>query len=151
MLQVMTKIFSWIAALLWMALIFYFSHQPATISNGLSTGITEEILKTIERVSPASNSDLDSVNHLIRKNAHFFIYLVLGVLVINALRGSGVEGYRRIGLGLVICVVYAVSDEFHQYFVEGRGPQLKDVLIDSLGAIVGIFIFCLIGRIVKRT
>lgn len=133
-----------------MCLIFYFSHQPATVSNELSSGITEKIIETIEKVIPISDTEMDNVNHIVRKNAHFLIYLVLGLFVSFALKTIGIQGYRRVGFALLICVLYAVSDEFHQYFVEGRGPQLKDVLIDSLGAIVGIFIFCLIGRIVKR-
>lgn len=147
----MTKYLSWIAVILWMSLIFYFSHQPATVSNELSSGITEKILETIEQVVPGFDSEMESLNHIVRKNAHFLIYLVLGIFVVNALRTSGVQGYRRIGLALLICVLYAVSDEFHQHFVEGRGPQVKDVLIDSTGAVLGICMFCMIVRIVKRT
>lgn len=118
----MTKYLSWIAVILWMSLIFYFSHQPATVSNELSSGITEKILETIEKIVPAYDSEMECVNHIVRKNAHFLIYLVLGVFVVNALRTSGVQGYRRMGLALMICVLYAVSDEFHQHFVEDRGP-----------------------------
>ncbi len=93
---------------------------------------------------------MERLNHLVRKNAHFFIYLVLGVFVVNALRSSGVQGYRRVGLALLICVFYAVSDEVNQYFVEDRGPQVKNVLIDSTGALIGICLFFLSGWVVKR-
>ena len=146
----MTKYLSWITVILWMSLIFYFSHQPATVSNELSSGITEEILDIVNKIVPALDSEMERVNHIVRKNAHFLIYLVLGVFVVNAFRTSGVQGYCRIGLALLICVLYAVSDEFHQHFIEGRGPQVKDVLIDSMGAVIGICLFCLIGWIVKR-
>ena len=54
---------------------------------------------------------------------------------------SGVVRYSGFGLALIICGVYAISDEVHQYFIEGRGPHLKDVLIDSAGAFVGISLF----------
>ncbi|MGJ3196266.1 VanZ family protein [Peribacillus frigoritolerans] len=33
----------------------------------------------------------------------------------------------------------------HQLFVTGRGPQVKDVLIDTAGIIVGISVFCMVG------
>ncbi len=39
---------------------------------------------------------------------------------------------------IVICVLYAYGYEFHQLFVPRRGGQVKDVIIDSMGSIVGI-------------
>ena len=41
-------------------------------------------------------------------------------------------------LALFLCITYAISDEAHQLFVPGRGARLKDVLIDSFGAAIGI-------------
>lgn len=144
------KILFWTVALLWMALIFHLSHQPATESNALSTGITEVLVKTVEKVAPNANIDIQSLNNIVRKNAHFLAYLVLGVLVINALRRSGVVGSRIVVLALGFCVLFAISDEVHQLFVPGRGGQVSDVLIDSAGASVGIGLYMLIGRVVKR-
>jgi len=40
-----------------------------------------------------------------------------------------------------LCFAYAVSDEFHQYFVPGRGPRWGDVMLDSFGAALGIIIY----------
>ncbi|MFJ8064743.1 VanZ family protein [Psychrobacillus sp. NPDC096426] len=140
----MKKILSYIAVILWMALIFYFSHQPAHESNELSTELTEVIVTAVEKVAPHSDFIVGNLNHLVRKNAHFFIYLVLGVLLIHSLRLSGVLGYKGMGLALFICVMYAISDEVHQLFVPGRGAQLRDVVIDSAGAFVGIGIYVVI-------
>jgi VanZ family protein len=137
----MYKILSWAAVLLWIALIFNLSSQVADRSNQLSTGITEVIVKTVEKVAPIAKFDIESFNHIIRKNAHFFAYLVLGVLVMNAIRRSGVHGYRSVLITLGICVLYAISDELHQLFVLGRGGQVKDVIIDSAGASVGIGVY----------
>ncbi|WP_257348292.1 VanZ family protein [Pseudalkalibacillus decolorationis] len=135
---------SLIAVILWIALIFYLSHQPATMSNELSTGITEVIVKTVEKVIPNMDFDIRGFNHIVRKNAHFFAYLVLGLLVINALRRSELYGYRSIGLALLICVIYAISDEVHQLFIPGRSGEIRDVLIDSTGASVGIGVYLMI-------
>jgi VanZ family protein len=141
----MYKILSWSAVILWMGLIFYLSHQPATESNQLSKGITKFIVKTVENVDPNPEFDIRGFNHIVRKNAHFFAYLVLAVLVINALRRSGIYGYQSVGLALLICVLYAISDEIHQSFVLGRGSQVKDVIIDSAGVSIGIGVYVLIG------
>src|SRR3954451_21395307 len=146
----MYKIFSWIAVILWMGVIFYLSHQPATESSELSTGITKIIVKSVEEVTPHKGIDIGSFNTMVRTNAHFFTYLVLGILVINTLRKSGVHGYRSMGIALLICVLYAVSDEVHQIFIPGRGAEVKDVLIDSAGASVGVLMYLVISRLMKK-
>jgi VanZ family protein len=135
-----------------MALIFLLSNQVAEESKELSQGITEKIIQTVERVAPAAAEwDLERVNHFVRKNAHFFAYFVLGMLVWNALRVTGVRGLRRYGLALLICVLYAISDEIHQAFVPGRGPQVRDVFIDSAGTLSGFILCRLAARIGRRS
>ena len=37
-------------------------------------------------------------------------------------------------------ILYAISDEIHQYFVPGRSAEIRDVLIDVLGANIGILL-----------
>jgi len=37
-------------------------------------------------------------------------------------------------------MLYAITDEFHQYFVPGRSAEIRDVLIDSSGAFIGILL-----------
>ena len=143
---------SWISVLLHLGLIFYFSSRPAIQSKELSGNITEIVVQTVERIAPNRAAELDvrRIHHLIRKNAHFFSYLVLGILVLNALRRSGVYGFKGIMIAFLICVLYAISDEFHQTFVPGRSGELMDVIIDSVGAASGILGYLGIGRIIKR-
>lgn len=138
----LNKVLSWTAVLLWMVLIFNLSAQVADESDKLSKGVTRVIVQTVERVVPNVNCDIKSFNHWIRKNAHFFAYLVLGILVVNALSG---RGYKFVAI--LICVLYAISDEVHQIFVPGRGPGIQDVFIDSLGASVGILMYLGFSRI----
>jgi VanZ family protein len=139
-----TIILSWTAVLLWLVLIFSLSAQPAVESNGLSIKVAQLIIENVGRLVPLdieSNTITDLVlkfNHIVRKFAHFSIYFVLGLLVTNAFVRSGVRGFKAFIFSLVFCILYAVSDEVHQLFVPGRGAQVTDVLIDSLGALVGI-------------
>jgi len=141
---------SWTIVLIWMLLIFNLSSQVREKSNNLSKGLTEIVVETVEKVVPEADFDIDKFNHLLRKNAHFFAYLILGVLVMNALRRSGIKGLKVFVFSLGICVLYAVSDEVHQLFVPGRGGQVRDVFIDSAGAIVGIGLCRVISRIKNR-
>ncbi len=140
------KILSWVAVLLWMVLIFNLSSQVAEQSNQLSTRITKVIVETVEKVAPNAEFDMKSFNNRLRKHAHFFAYLILGILVSKVLRRSGVYGYRSVIIALGICILYAISDEVHQLFIPGRGGQVKDVIIDSAGASVGIAVYLLIAK-----
>lgn len=140
---------SWLAVILWMILIYNLSSQVAEQSDKLSKGVTEIIIEIVERVAPKAEFDISSYNHIVRKYAHFFAYLVLGILV-TAMRKSGRNSLKGVVLTLSICVLYAISDEVHQFFVQGRGSQVTDVLIDSAGAMVGIGVYMLIDKMVMK-
>lgn len=135
---------AWLVILFWVILIFSLSAQPVRKSDKLSKKVTVNIIKMIEKVAPQVEMDLQRTNHLLRKKAHFFLYLVLGMLVLNIIRKSGVKGCKGIFISLLICIVYAISDEIHQLFVPGRGAQVMDVFIDSGGAFAGIILYQII-------
>jgi VanZ family protein len=45
-----------------------------------------------------------------------------------------------------ICLFVAATDEFHQRFVRSRGPSMRDIMIDSGGAIFGLLIGAVSAR-----
>lgn len=139
----------WIAVLLWMMLIFSFSAQVADDSNNLSTGVTEIVVETVEKVVPNADLDVETLNGIIRKNAHFIMYFVLGILVFSAL-GSDMTFPQRLVTALLICSLYAATDEIHQMFVPGRGPAVKDVFIDTSGTFAGILTYMFIINVFLR-
>ncbi len=75
---------SWVAVVVWMVFIFTLSFQVREASNALSMDVTEMVMTTVEKVAPRSVLNVNTLNHVVRKNAHFFAYLVLGILVSNA-------------------------------------------------------------------
>ena len=81
---------------------------------------------------PSLNSGLGTWDDVLRKCAHVTEYAILGFLL---LRATGRELPA-----LVLGVLYAASDEFHQHFVHGRHASPVDVLIDSVGLLIGIFV-----------
>lgn len=145
----MRKYIIWIIVIIWMLLIFYFSQQPVEKSSELSSGITERIIETVEIISPTDEISVDRLHHIIRKNAHFFIFFCLGLFVFTALKNRKMKGFRKERVTFYICMLYAILDEVHQLFVSGRGAQVKDVLIDSAGAACGILVASLISSLVK--
>lgn len=136
------KWLSWFAVLAWMAVIFSFSSQQGSDSGSLSGSIVTFILQFL----PDGFFSHDTAHLILRKGAHLTVYLILGVLTANALRFSGLTGRKTFAYALIICALYATSDEIHQGFVPGRGPSALDVLIDSVGAAIGIGFFQLFSR-----
>ena len=135
------KLLILLAVVFWMAIIFKLSAQPGEQSNLLSTKVTTIIVSLAKLFRPDVN--VLTLNHFIRKCAHFLAYLVLGIIVLFAMRRIGLMGKQGIGFTLLLCISYAITDELHQAFVPGRTPKLLDVLIDSSGASLGISIYVL--------
>ena len=55
----------------------------------------------------------------------------------------------KLGYSLIIGVIYASSDEIHQSFTPGRGPLLTDVIIDTMGILLGILLIMLVLKLYK--
>ena len=81
---------------------------------------------------------LDWVN--IDKLYHLLEYAALGFLVVRALLNTSHKIFRHSPwiAALVVASLYAASDEWHQYFVQGRFASVADWIADSLGAILGV-------------
>lgn len=137
---------SWLAVFIWMLFIFYLSHQSATESSQLSAGITERILSIIEGMVLYINLDLGDFHFFIRKAAHFIAYFILGILIMNALSKNDAITLKLFSYALIICIVYAISDEVHQLFIPGRSGEARDVIIDSIGSFVGMSLYVLISK-----
>ncbi|MBQ2694262.1 MAG: VanZ family protein [Clostridia bacterium] len=114
---------SWIAVAVCMGVIFYLSAQNAEQSQFTSNSVRLLF-------------NLEISDEVIRKCAHCLEFAGLAVLVFNALYQS--FGYIRPFIAFAITAAYAVSDETHQLFVEGRAFQISDLFIDCFGAALGI-------------
>lgn len=146
----------WIFALIWMAVIFFFSAQDAGTSSETS-GLPAEILANIVQpnIDTYAESErlllLNQCQFAVRKFAHFSVYAVLGVLVLNAFRTHEKISFKiQFTCSTVLCLLYAAGDELHQYFVPGRSCQFRDVLIDFSGTLAGILIASLFLKIIQR-
>lgn len=79
---------------------------------------------------------------LILKSFHLIEYAFLAILFSFAI-------YEKKVIFLT-AYLYAISDEFHQYFVPGRTGRFRDTLIDLIGILIGIFIFNKIFPLIKK-
>lgn len=135
----MKKTISWIAIIGCAAVIFYLSNQPASVSRELSGGVKSIVEGALHLLKGSSDEPVIISHNTLRKTAHYFIYFVLGFLLMNALMKNG-KNLHRFFIVIFISALFACSDELHQQFILGRSGELRDVMIDTVGAATGAFV-----------
>ena len=85
----------------------------------------------------------NNFSQFIRKIAHFMMFSILGML--SCCTGLCEFGKTKLkpllkctAIASSICILYAIFDEIHQLFIEGRSAEFRDVLIDFGGSFSGI-------------
>lgn len=134
--------------------IFWFSSQTGSESGEASRGLMEILFSFLD----LNEENKETLHLLVRKGAHMTEYAVLGASVCVLLYYLADMGYLRnacamgmAGGALALSSLFAVTDEIHQAFVPGRGPAVRDVLIDAVGAAIGITAVYLIYRHKRRS
>ena len=139
--------------LMW--LIFSLSSDNGNESSALSDMVKMWVSNILNHIFP--DFFVNFITDKIRKIAHFGAYMCLGITSSLALS----EGFRVFatsksfkplfyGISLLICILYAISDEIHQLYVPGRCGSPIDVLIDTFGALTGCTIICLITLWIQK-
>lgn len=137
-----------------MTIIFGFSSQDGKESGNISKKITEQIVKRIPQIQEKEQEEkeiiINRIEKVIRKIAHFSIYTVVGILVMALISTYQIKEKNRIIISTIIGIIYACSDEIHQSFVPGRSPMITDVMIDTMGVILGILLITTIKLIIQK-
>lgn len=135
-----------------MIFIFLFSNQDETESVAVSDSTLKWVLQENAEWMPAPL--ILFLKKKIRKVAHFLIYCALGITSCLSIHEycwkKNYTGQRKNIIALVLCAVYACTDEFHQYFIPGRSCEIKDVCLDSAGALCGILFVWLILKLIDK-
>ena len=152
------RIFRVIAILMliaWCILIFSLSAQDAASSKETSGKVTEKVISIVypefsEYDSEKQDEIIHSVSFYTRKFAHFTIFAVLGVLAILSVITYKKPNFTfKVLISAAFCVIYAISDEFHQAFVSGRSGEIRDVIIDISGSLLAVGLTALIFKFSK--
>lgn len=160
-----------ILTIVWMAVIFIFSSQNGALSSstsGFFTGLVIDIfVPDFDAYDSIRQEEiLNMTSLIIRKTAHFAEFAILscfsfmtaltklwtwrtdGYITVHAKQArSDIFKSCRLKSGLwavIFSSLYAVTDEFHQGFVDGRASAIIDVLIDCCGALFGALLITLI-------
>lgn len=138
------KVIFWILTILCMGIIFYFSSRTAEESSGQSS----IIVKWLQNLF-GENTVTDFI---VRKSAHCLEFTGLCVLFNCSLFFT--FNTKKPVISVLCTSLYAVTDEIHQIFVEGRSCELRDWGIDTFGAVLGtlgfLVLFCIIDKTVNR-
>ncbi|HLD11624.1 MAG TPA: VanZ family protein [Patescibacteria group bacterium] len=112
----MKKLLSWIPAFCWAGFVYVLSSQSSV---------------------KISSSTL--IDFLIFKSLHIIEYTVLSFLIFFASRTSlDKKDLKVLVMSFFLSMLYAITDETHQLFVETRSGRLRDIFIDMMGVLLGI-------------
>ena len=132
--------------------IFCFSNQPSNISYAVTGQVMSVISKT-----PQTQEEWNlwgMIVPFVRKLAHIFLYSIfstafyLYICTVKRLNKKSIKG--RLILTVALAMLIGVLDEYHQSFIPGRGASFWDVIIDVIGALLGVMFASLIIRIRMR-
>jgi VanZ family protein len=121
--QIINFLYFFLPIVVWMLVIFTFSSKP--------TGVA---------------STVDWQDFAIKKFAHIVVYGVLSVFVYRGLRAYGVSRRTAFVVAVLFSVVYGTTDEYHQSFIAGRTPKVRDVGFDTIGATLSLLILWFTSR-----
>jgi VanZ family protein len=124
----------WLPVLLWMIFIFIGS------TDLMSAEHTSRFIGPFLRwfAPDIAEATIASVQFVVRKGAHLTEYAVLAAFLYRALRYGNERFVRSAASAFIVAAIYAALDEFHQSFVPSRTSSPWDVMIDCLGATIGL-------------
>jgi VanZ family protein len=125
----------WLPVIIWMAVIYRASATPDL----RAVPWAQRFHLLPELMGPAMT---DLLELILRKACHMAEYALLAGLVRWALAGvrPAWSRARVTGIAFGTAVLYAMSDEWHQTFVPTRTGTPRDVVIDAVGAAMGLLL-----------
>ena len=115
----------WLPAVCWMGGVFYLSHQSSPL--GADAGASRAAL------------------------AHAVLFGGLAALLYWPLASRSAQfAWAAMAIGFALAVLYGVTDELHQAFVDGRVASETDLLIDTAGALAGVTAAALLRSLRRR-
>lgn len=135
----------WTLVLCNIAMIFFFSSEPADASARTSLSFTEAVVRVavhdFPRLPPVERNRLINAFHIpVRKAAHAAEFALLGLLLTLAWAQYPLPLRRRLLLSLGITLTCALLDELLQRWASLRSPSLADAGLDLASAAFGILL-----------
>lgn len=133
---------------IWICFIFFNSFQTGSVSGSYSGTLVAFIYDILLSIGLEVNPSTLSL--IIRKSAHIFEFFILGILIIYIFLEIKIQDKYRIIYSFVIALLIAIIDETIQTFIPGRAGSPIDVLIDTIGIILGILLIIISNLFLSR-
>lgn len=130
------RVLRYLPLIVWLAFMSYASTMAFSSAN-TSRFIGPFLTWLFPDITPEA---IAVVHVVVRKACHLGEYAVLGILSWRAFRGSSHATLRRHWFlaALLLIIVYALLDEYHQSFVPSRTASIVDSLIDTVGGVAAL-------------
>jgi hypothetical protein len=141
----------WIPALIWIGVI---TMESTDIFSSEHTGSVLYVIAT-RILGPVSPIAFDLWHHYLRKTGHFVAFALLSYLLFRAwratlpFRGWGLWSLAWARVSLLMSVMVATLDEWHQTTIPSRTGNFGDVVLDTSAALTAQLLLWWILR--KRT
>jgi hypothetical protein len=124
----------WLPVLFWMTFIFVGS------TDLMSAEHTSRFIGPVLRwfAPEIGEGTIALVQLVVRKCAHLSEYAILAALLYRAFRQGSDRLWRAAALAFLVAAICASLDEFHQSFIASRTGSSWDVMIDCVGASIGL-------------
>lgn len=76
--------------------------------------------------------------------------LEIYIFFVSVLTEYQVSSYKLVITSLLGVLLYAMSDEFHQLFVDGRSARVFDIMVDFFGGTIGILLFKIVSYVKEK-
>jgi len=130
---------NWLPVMVWVGVIFLGSTDLMSAEH-----TSRFIVPFLRWLKPDISAEtLASIHFIVRKCTHVGEYAILALLLLRAATLMP-NSKRSIAILYVsvwgVCLFVAVTDEFHQMFVASRGASVRDIMVDSSAAVLGLLI-----------
>lgn len=133
---------------LWLIVIFTFSSQQGYVSKDTSTKVAKFIQTSVtEKVEIDDKTD---IHYIVRKTGHILVYFVLTLIFMGLFKSFGFQDVSIFFLSWVLSTFIALADEYNQSLIPGRDGRLNDVVIDTIGIVLGFLSIILIRKIINK-
>ena len=133
----------------WLVIIFYNGTRQGEVSQRISNEIVKVISNVMDIPQAIIGIDsvkFDTINYYVRKNAHFFEYLILGILICAVVRRFNLYKSSELFLVLFLLLLFPVADEFIQKYIPDRTSNIFDIIVDFSGGVLGMLIYKIPSR-----
>ena len=130
--------------LIWMGVVFWFSAENALESKDTSGFVMQKILSVLN----IEIEDTEMLEGYLRTLAHFVLYLLGGFIACILVIVCNIK--HKILSTSMFGLLYAIGDEIHQIYVPGRSFELKDIVVDISGFLLGVLVVYALYWVGKR-